>query len=368
MGFFRKQFIDIIEWLDETSNTLSYKCDFQDNEIQNGAKLTVRQSQVALFVDKGQIADVFGPGMYEIKTENMPILADLRGWAYGFKSPFKSDVYFLSMKECLNNKWGTGSPIWIPDTQFGQVQVRAYGSYSFKIDNPVIFLTEIVGTRSAYKTSDITDQLKEVIISEFTDIIGSLKLTVVQLASNYNELGEALEETLQHSFKKLGLTLTSFKIGNIGIPPEIEKNLNELTGMNILGSVGNDKLSKIQILKQLEIMNTAAGNQGMNSMMQAGMGMTMGMQMGNSFASNMNSVNQTSANNNVSPQTNSISKGEGNIVCSSCLANIKSGSKFCPECGTKVELVKKNKFCPECGTSAPEGTKFCMECGTKIGG
>lgn len=370
MGFFRKQLIDIIEWLDETSNTLAHKCDFEDNEIQSGAQLTVRQGQVALFVDKGQIADVFGPGMYELKTENMPVLADLKGWAYGFKSPFKSDVYFLSMKECLNNKWGTGSPIWIPDTQFGQVQIRAYGNYTFKVDNPVTFLTEVVGTKCSYKVSDIAEQLKEIIISEFSDIIGSLSLTVVQLASNYNELGEALEETLQNSFKKLGLTLTSFKIANIGIPPEIEKNLNELTGMNILGSVGNDKLNKIQILKQLEIMSKSAENPSTNSMMQAGMGMTMGMQMGNNFASTMNNMNnldqhrETSAN--ISEAQRKTVDEPNKIVCKSCSANIKEGSKFCPECGTKVEVVHKNKFCPECGTPAPDGTKFCMECGSKI--
>ncbi len=370
MGFFRKQLIDIIEWLDETSNTLGYKCDFEDNEIQSGAQLTVRQGQVALFVDKGQIADVFGPGMYELKTENMPILADLKGWPYGFKSPFKSDVYFLSMKECLNNKWGTGSPIWIPDTQFGQVQIRAYGNYTFKIDNPVTFLTEVVGTKSVYKTSDIGEQLKGIIISEFSDIIGSLNLTVVQLASNYNELGEALEETLQSSFKKLGLSLTSFTIANIGLPPEIEKHLNELTGMNILGSVGNDKLNKIQILRQLDIMGKAAENPSSNSMMQAGMGMTMGMQMGNSFANNISNLNQVQSQDEPSQTAQKLrttDEVENTIVCPSCSANIKAGSKFCPECGTKVEIVKKNKFCPECGTPAPEGTKFCMECGSKIG-
>ena len=369
MGFFRKQLIDIVEWLDETSNTLAHKCDFEDNEIQSGAKLTVRQGQVALFVDKGQIADVFGPGMYELKTENMPILADLKGWGYGFKSPFKSDVYFLSIKECLNNKWGTGSPIWIPDTQFGQVQIRAYGNYTFKVDNPVTFLTEVVGTKCSYKTSDIVEQLKEIIVSEFSDIIGSLNLTVVQLASNYNELGEALEETLQNSFKRLGLTLTSFKIANIGIPPEIEKNLNELTEMNILGSVGNDKLNKIQILKQLEIMSKSAENPSTNSMMQAGMGMTMGMQMGNTFANTMNNLNlhqtQSDFNQNLENQTK-VSENIDTVVCGRCSATIKSSSKFCPECGNRVEIANKTKFCTECGTPAPDGTKFCTECGTKI--
>lgn len=366
MGFFKKQFLDIIQWLDDSNNTLVYMFPMEDQEIQNGAQLTVRPGQVAIFVDKGQIADVFGPGMYKLETANLPLLSDLQSWSYGFKSPFKSDVYFLNMKEFLDNKWGTANPIWIPDSQFGQVQVRAHGSYAFKIENPVVFLSNIVGTKSKYRLEDITSQLRGFIVSQFSDIIGSLHLTVTQIASNYNEIGDALKETLAKPFGDLGLSVTQFTIGNIGLPEEIEKHLKELTGMNILGSVQNDKMSKIQILKQLEIMEKSAGNSGINSMMQSGMGLSMGMQMAGAFAQGLGQMNanvsSAGVNNTVNPSENQM------IACQSCHAMIKKGSKFCSECGVKLEEAsKKGKFCPQCGTPAEEGTKFCMECGTKLG-
>ena len=362
MGFFKKQFLDTIQWLDETNNTLVYMFPMEDQEIQNGAQLTVRQGQVAVFVDKGQIADVFGPGMYKLETANLPILSDLQSWSYGFKSPFKSDVYFINMKEFLDNKWGTANPVWIPDSQFGQVQVRAHGNYAFKIENPVVFLNNIAGTKSKFRLEDITAQLRGFIVAQFSDIIGSLHLSVTQIASNYNEIGDALKEVLAKPFGDLGLTVTHFTIGNIGLPEEIEKNLKELTSMNILGSVQSDKLSKVQILKQLAVMNKSAGNSSMNSMMQAGMGMSMGMQMAGMFNQGVQQMNANAAK--VQAAANS---GVDLISCPNCHAMIKKGSKFCSECGTKMEVpVPKNKFCPECGAAAEEGMKFCAQCGHKL--
>lgn len=378
MGFFKKQLLDIIQWLDESNDTLAYMFPMEDQEIQNGAQLTVRQGQVAIFVDKGQIADVFGPGMYKLETANLPLLSDLKSWGYGFKSPFKSDVYFINMKEFLENKWGTANPVWIPDSQFGQVQVRAHGSYAFKIDNPVNFLTNVVGTKSKYRLEDITAQLRSFILTQFSDIIGSLNLTVTQIASNYNEVGEALKETLAKPFGDLGLSITQFNIANIGLPEEIEKHLKELTGMNILGSVGNDKLSKIQILKQLEIMEKSTNNEGINAMMQSGMGMGMGMQMAGMFANGLGQMNQVNSQANLMPQGNQVSQvapqqnnqqtqQSGGMSCPNCHANINEGAKFCPECGTKIEVVKpKAKFCSECGAKVVDGMKFCSECGNKL--
>lgn len=358
LGFFKKQFLDIIEWLDESQNTLVYRFPMADQEIQNGAKLTVRQGQVAIFVDKGQVADVFGPGMYTLETANLPLLSNLQSWAYGFKSPFKSDVYFVNMKEFLDNKWGTTQPIWIPDSQFGQVQVRAHGHYTFKIDNPVIFLNQIVGTKGNYRLEDITSQLRGFVVSQFSDLIGSLHLTVAQIASNYNEIGEALKETLGKPFGDLGLSITQFTIGNIGLPEEIEKQLTNLTGMNILGSVPDDKISKIQILKQLEIMEKSTGQSGINSMMQSGMGLGMGMQMAGAFAQGLDQISS-----NASKDVHY----EKTIGCKSCGCVMKKGSKFCPECGVKVEEVStKSKFCPQCGTPIEAHMKFCVECGTKL--
>lgn len=359
MGFFKKQFLDIIQWLDDSDNTLVYMVPMEDQEIQNGAQLTVRQGQVAIFVDKGEIADVFGPGMYTITTENLPILSNLQHWAYGFKSPFKADVYFLNMKEYLDNKWGTSNPIWIPDTQFGQVQVRAHGTYAFKMKDPVNFLRNIVGTKSKYRLEDITSQLRGFIVSQFSNIIGNLSLSVTQIAASYNEIGGALKETLTVPFENLGLSITHLTISNIGLPEEIEKHLKELTGMNIMGSIQSDKLSKIQILKQLSAMEKAAGNSSMNSMMQAGMGMEMGMQMAKAYTQ---SYTQQAQPNMAQTTSNKMQQEE---TCPKCGANIKKGSKFCSECGAKIERPKK-KFCIQCGAAVSENMKFCSECGAKL--
>ncbi len=367
MGFFKKQFLDAIQWLDESSNTLVYMFPMEDQEIQSGAQLTVRPGQVAIFVDQGQIADVFGPGMYELTTANLPLLADLKHWSFGFKSPFKSDVYFLNMKEFLDNKWGTNNPIWIPDSQYGQVQVRAHGTYAFKIENPVVFFTQVAGTKSRYTLENIREQLRSFIINKFADIIGSLNVTVVQLASNYIEIGEALQDAVAESFKALGLTLTHFTISNIGLPEEIEKTLKDVTSMNMLGSIQNEKLSKIQILKQLDIMEQATKNPGMNSMTQSGMGLGMGMQMAKSFADNMNQMNNVGASNPAPQQQAQQAPQGGMMTCSSCGHSIPQGSKFCPECGAKVAAPTGKKFCSQCGNEVAPGAKFCPQCGNKVG-
>lgn len=363
MGFFKKQFLDIIQWLDESSNTLVYMFPMEDQEIQNGAQLTVRPGQVAIFVEQGQIADVFGPGMYELTTANLPILSNLKHWSYGFKSPFKSDVYFMNMKEFLDNKWGTSSPLWIPDSQFGQVQVRAHGTYAFKIENPVVFFTQIAGAKSRYTLEQIREQLRSFIVTKLADILGSLNITVVQMASNYNEIGEAVQDTIGESFKALGLKMSHFTINNIGLPEEIEKTLKDVTSMNMLGSIQNDKLSKIQILKQLEIMEAATKNSGMNSMTQGAMGLGMGVQMAQAMAQNLGQMNANQANVNATPVN--VAPVGGTITCTGCQKPIPEGSKFCPECGTKVE-ASNTKFCPQCGQKADPNSKFCMECGTKL--
>ena len=372
MGFIRKQFLDIIQWLDETNNTLVYMYPMEDQEIQNGAQLTVRPGQVAVFVDKGQIADVFGPGMYKLTTENLPLLSDLKSWSYGFKSPFKADVFFISMKDFLNNKWGTANPVWIPDSQFGQVQVRAHGGYAFKVENPVKLINNVASTKSIYRVEDTSTQLRSITLNQFTDAVGSLHLTVTQLASNYNEIAEALKETLARPFGDLGLCVTQFTINNIGLPEEIEKSLQELTHMNIVSSVQNEKMSKLQILKQLEIMEKSTENPGMNGMMQSGMGLGMGMQAASTFASGMQQMNMNAMQQPQQMQQAPMQQAAQveMMSCPKCQAMIKKGSKFCSECGSKVEVAApsatKPKFCPQCGTPADPNMKFCTECGKKF--
>lgn len=364
MGFFKKQLLDIIQWLDNSEDTLVYMYPMEDQEIQYGAQLIVRPGQVAVFVDKGEIADIFGPGTYKLETDNLPFLGDLKGWAYGFKSPFKSDVFFVSTKEIINNKWGTPGPIWIPDPQFGQVQVRAFGTYTFSITEPQQFIETVSSTNNRYTKESINNQLKDYIVNHFSDAIGSLNVTVARIASQYNEISEQMIKDVGEAFKKFGLQIHTFTIGNISLPEELQKSLQELTDMNIRGSVDTDRLSRIQAIRQMDIMEKSAENDGLNSMIQGGMGLGMGIHMGQAFSQGMMNVNNPTQG--IAPTTvPTQGQNETGRKCLQCGTMLTDTAKFCTECGTKVEAVKP-KFCPECGTKAETDAKFCNECGMKL--
>lgn len=384
MGFLKKQLLDIIQWLDDSQDTMVYMYPMEDQEIQHGAQLTVRPGQAAVFVEKGQVADVFGPGTHKLETANLPVLGDLKGWAFGFKSPFKSDVFFVNTKEMLANKWGTPGPIWIPDPQFGQVQVRAFGAYTFSITEPKQFIEVVSSTNKKYTKELINTQLKEYIINHFSDAIGSLNVTVAQIASQYNEISAQMIQDVGESFKGFGLSLNTFTIGNISLPEELEKSLRELTDMNIRGSVAADRLAKIQSLRQLDIMEKSTENDGLNAMIQGGMGLGMGVHMGKVFSEGMSNMNGQMPNTTM-PHANiqetmvaagvsgAVAGTTGNSetrsgkVCQNCGHTVSDNAKFCNECGTKIEIAKpKMKFCTECGVKVEEGAKFCNECGTKL--
>ena len=365
MGFFKKQLLDIIQWLDQSEDTLVYMYPMEDQEIQYGAQLIVRPGQMAVFVDKGEIADLFGPGTYKLETENLPFLGDLKGWAYGFKSPFKSDIFFVSTKEIINNKWGTPGPIWIPDPQFGQVQVRAFGTYTFSITEPKQFIQTVSSTNQKYTKESINNQLKDYIVNHFSDAIGSLNVTVARIASQYNEISEQMIKDVGEAFKKFGLQIQSFTIGNISLPEELQKSLQELTDMNIRGSVDTEQLSRIQTIRQMDIMEKSAENDGLNSMIQGGMGLGMGIHMGQALSQGLQNVNHpTPGVAPIAPTPTKVAHEVGR-KCLQCGTMLSDTAKFCPECGTKVE-VERPKFCPECGTKAEMGAKFCNECGTKL--
>ncbi|MGL4363088.1 MAG: SPFH domain-containing protein [Cellulosilyticaceae bacterium] len=387
MGFFKKQLLDIIQWIDNTQNTLVYMYPMEDQEIQYGAQLIVRPGQVAVFVEKGEIADVFLPGTHKLETDNLPVLGDLKGWAFGFKSPFKSDVFFVNTKEMLNNKWGTQTPIWIEDRQFGQVQIRAYGTYTFNIKDPAKFIGQISSTNTTYTKETISEQLKAFIITNFSDAVGSLNLTVAQLASQYKELSEQMIEDAKKSFEYLGVQLNQFTIGNISLPEEIEKALKELTSMTMKGSIDDEKLRRIHTLRQLDIMEKSAENDGLNAMIQGGMGLGMGVHMGGAFANGIKEQTQTQSQMQTQAQAQAEAEAEAvkpNIVqptventnkmttnemlnCQKCGVSVPETAKFCNECGTKVEvIIPKSKFCMECGTKLENNAKFCNECGTKV--
>lgn len=279
MGLFDKikgEFIDIIQWLEDSPDTMVYRFERYGNQIKNGAQLTVRESQVAVFVNEGQIADVFTPGMYTLTTENMPIMSTLKGWKYGFNSPFVAEVYFVSTKRFTDLKWGTMNPIMMRDADFGIVRVRAFGSYVIQVSDAAKFLKTVVGTSGEFSSDGISTQIRNVIVSRFSDVIGNAKIPVLDLAGKYQDMGGFLTEKVGPSVEEYGISLVTMLIENISLPPEVEEAIDKRSSM---GAVGNlDNYMKFQAANSLE------NGGGMGDAMGAGLGFAMAGQ----FAHNMN--------------------------------------------------------------------------------
>lgn len=282
MSFIKSQLIDIIEWKDDTNYTLVWRFPDEDNEVKNGAKLICREGQACVLVNEGKAADVFGPGTHTLSTQNVPILSTLRGWKYGFESPFKVEVYFINLRQYLDQKWGTANPVLIRDPEFavgnrpGRVRIRAYGSYNFKITQPKVFFDEIVGTQGFVSTDDIEGFLRRRMVSTFSQAAGKSDLSVADMAGHYDVLANAVKAGIDEDFKKLGLTLTSFIVENISLPPEVEKALDAAAAQSARG------VDNTMAWEGMQAMRDAAKQPGGgNPIMQAGMGLGMGMGMGN---------------------------------------------------------------------------------------
>ncbi|QKJ30046.1 SPFH domain-containing protein [Mucilaginibacter mali] len=288
MGLFdslRNELLDIIEWVDNTQNTLVWKFPRQDNAIKMGAKLIVRESQAAVFMNQGQIADIFMPGTHELRTENMPILTTLMSWKYGFNSPFKTDVYFVSTRQFTNQKWGTKNPVMIRDAEFGPVRLRAFGSFNFKVQDPKVFVTQVSATNPDFIVEDINEQLRNTVISRGMDAMAQSKIGILDLAANYNEVGSMITETVKPDFAELGLDLTKLLVENISLPPEVEQVLDKRSEMGIIGNLG--AYAQYQAANAIEksAENTVGGNLGMAGM-GLGVGAAMMGQVGNVFQQN----------------------------------------------------------------------------------
>jgi membrane protease subunit (stomatin/prohibitin family) len=267
------QWIEVIEWMDSTNDTMVYRFPVANNEIKMGAKLTVREGQAAIFVNEGQIADVFGPGLHTLSTQNMPILTMLKSWPHGFNSPFKAEVYFVSTRQFTDLKWGTANPIMMRDNDFGVVRVRAFGSYALRITDPGKFMKEIVGTDGLFQTDEITGQLRDIVVTEFTQGLADLKVPVLDLASNYRALSKSLEETLDPHFNEYGLDLTKFLIENISVPPEVEAAIDKRSSMGVVG-VGD-----YATFQAANAMDNPGGGSPAGDMAQMMAGMAIGQQM-----------------------------------------------------------------------------------------
>ncbi|MXV15633.1 SPFH domain-containing protein [Hufsiella ginkgonis] len=288
MGLFSRllnELIDIIEWVDTTNDTLIWKFPRNDNAIKMGAKLTVRESQVAVFMNEGRIADVFEPGMYTLTTQNMPILTTLAGWKYGFESPFKADIYFVSTRLFTNQKWGTKNPVMLRDAEFGPVRLRAFGSYGVKVNDARLFLTEISATKPVYTIDEINEQLRNIIVSRGMDAVASSRIPVLDLAANYDEVANVIKNTIQPDFNHMGLNLPMLMVENISLPPEVEEALDKRTQMGIIGNLG--AYAQFQAANAIEksAENSIGGNLGAAGM-GLGVGAAMMGQAGNIFQQN----------------------------------------------------------------------------------
>lgn len=276
MGLWDKifgEFIDVIEWTDNSSDTMVYRFERHNNEIKYGAKLTVRESQVAVFVNEGEIADVLGPGMYELETQNLPVLSTLQHWDHAFQSPFKAEVYFFNMRQFTDLKWGTKNPIMMRDAEFDMVRLRTFGTYTIRINNPETFIKEIVGTDGHFTVDEISDQLRNLITSRYATILGKLKVPVLDLASNYDQLSTFITERIAPEFDQYGLELTKVLVENISLPPEVEKALDKRTSMGMIGDL--DKYLKYGAAQSMESGNSSTAS----SAMEMGIGLAMAQSM-----------------------------------------------------------------------------------------
>lgn len=289
------EFIDIIEWLDYTDDTICYRFERYQNEIKNNAKLIVREGQMAVFINEGQLADVFKPGTYTLNTQNLPILSTLKGWKYGFDSPFKAEVYFVNTHLFTDEKWGTKNPIILNDDRFGLVEIRAFGTYAFRVSDAGKFIIDIVGTDNNFTNFEINEHLKSLIATRFTNTVGEAKLPIELYAANTTELSDACKAVMQPDFNSIGISLEKFFIENVSMPEDLKKEIFEYSRIDKLDL---DKLTKFKTAKAIE---AAANNEGGTA--GAGMGMGMGyvlaQQMGNAMqqqpVSHTNASQQASA-------------------------------------------------------------------------
>lgn len=325
MGFFSKQFIDVIQWTESGNGTLAYRYPMEDMEIQNGARLTVRDSQIAVFVNEGRIADIFAPGLYRLSTHTLPVLTYLMNWDKEFQSPFKSDVYFFSSRLQIDQKWGTPTPITIRDKEFGAVRMRAYGIYSYRISNAKAFYENVSGTRAIYTIGELDGQLRNTIVGRMTTAFAGSTVDFIDMAANQVRLADLMKTDLTPIFAGLGLTLDSFVVENVSLPEELQKMLDQRISMNMLGDMG--RYTQFQAAQSLPI---AAANEG--GVAGLGVGLGAGLTMGQQMMNAMSPASPT-VSGNPAAATPAGSAGDRKF-CTNCGHSIGKTAKFCPDCGT----------------------------------
>jgi membrane protease subunit (stomatin/prohibitin family) len=345
--------IDVIEHPDSRSDEIVYRIPQQGSgQFTFGSQLIVREGQSAVFFRDGKALDVFGPGRYTISTNNIPLLSGVIGLAFGGRSPFTAEVYFVSMREFTDLKWGTAQPVVFRDKELGMIRLRAFGTYSMRVADPQIVVQQLVGARGAYTTGLIEDFLRGVIVNEFNDLLGSVQSSILDLPGQSNELAAAMRNALSDDFRRLGLDLTSFQILAITPPDEVQKSIDERSEMAILGDPG--RYMQFEAAKALGNQ----GNQGNTPALdtaQTGLELGAGLGIGQALANTMRETLSQPAR----------LEQSGTMECPHCHARIPAGSRFCPNCGQSLQPA--SVVCPKCGTSNPVDAKFCSNCGEKLG-
>ena len=355
-GIISSQLIEIIEWTDTTNDTIIYKFPVHNNQIKNNAQLIVRESQVAIFLNEGQMGDVFYPGRHLLTTKNIPVLSSLKGWKYGFESPFKADVYFVNTKQFAGFRWGTANPILMRDQELGVVRLRAFGNFAFRVTDAPKFFWEIAGTNLHVTTEGAQTKLRSLVVSIFSDTLANARIPVLDLSTKYLELSRLTMDYARQSFGDVGLMLSGFTVENISLTEDVEKHVDKRSSMNVVGDL--DKYTKFQMADSIPDAMVNPG--GMASM---GAGFALGAEIAKALGGSLVSSTSTITPVVVTPKlSGTASPTSSAIICANCNANLPTGAAFCSNCGQKITP----SFCMKCGEAVTVGAKFCLKCGGQL--
>lgn len=354
--------IDLIEYVDERANELAHRIpEYGSGEFRMGSQCVVRESQRAIFFRDGKALDVLPPGRHTLSTANLPILSEILGIPFGGKSPFRAEVYYVNMREFTDLKWGTPQPVLFRDKEFGMIRIRAFGSYSMRMKEPQLFVTQVVGTRSSYVTDDIEEFMRTIIINEFNDMLGETLTSLLDVQGMSLELATAAQHALSDDFERLGLELLTFQIGAITPPEEVQQRIDERSGMGVIGNM--QQYMQYQTAQAIGNVGEGGGEGSGTFGDAAGMGAGFGVGMAMSEA-----VRQSMAGGQQPAQQPTGAGGApaaGARFCPNCGNAVAPGAKFCSNCGFNLSQAGA---CAKCGTVNPPGAKFCSNCGNQLSG